>query len=370
MQILRDAASYARSPPNLFQFAAAAKPVQRTACALFAQDEVACPAEGLVRLRGAHVFLAKHLWHDGALLADSLIDHADPGRIRALMAERIAAGAFAEQRAGDRTDVLFAKEGAGNWGHLLADIAPKLLNLARAGLGPVRLHVPANGGRFVPMLADLAARLGIDAEFRTAAQGELVRFEDAVFLTPVARHSIRKSTGLRELRALLLGAYGTTGTRRLFVARPPPTKRAIANHAEIAALFAGCGFTIVDPGRLGYAAQVRLFAQATHVAGSVGAGMANLLFAPATAEILLIDPGLCDFYFWDAASLIGQRFHWHFAGPVREFTPSLARDPFRVDPSALLATLRTLGWTEGRSRVRGWSHRLASLAPGLRAPVS
>ena len=358
MQILRDAASYARSPPNLFQFAAAAKPMQRAACAVFAQEEVACPAEGLVRLRGVHVFLAKHLWHDGALLPDSMIDHAEPARLGALVAGRVAAGAFEEHRAGDRTDVLFAKEGAGNWGHLLADIAPKLLNLARAGLGPVRLHVPANGGVFLPVLADLAARLGLDAEFRVAARGELARFEEAVFLTPVARHGTRKSTGLRELRALLLAAYGSAGARRLFVARPPPTKRAIANHAEIAALFAGCGFTIVDPGRLGHAEQVRLFAQATHVAGSVGAGMANLLFAPATAEILLIDPGLCDFYFWDAANLIGQRFHWHFAGPVREYAPALARDPFRVDPAALLATLRTLGWTEGRSRLRGWTYRL------------
>ena len=362
MRILRDAASYARSPPNLFQFASGAQPLQRRACALFAEERVACPAEGLVRLRDVHVFLAKHLHHDGALVPDSMIDHAEPERIRALMAERLAAGAWAELPASPRTEVLFAKEGAGNWGHLLADIAPKLLNLSRAGLGPVRLHVPANGGRFVPFLADLAARLGLDAEFRVAARGELVRLEEAVFLTPVAQHNTRKSTGLLELRELLLEAYGAPGARRLFVARPPATKRAIANHAEIAALFAGCGFTVVDPGRLGYAEQVRLFAQATHVAGSLGAGMANLLFAPVTAEILLIDPGLCDFYFWDAANLVGQRFHWHFAGPIRGFAPSLAQDPFEVDPAALLATLRAVGWTEGRSRLRGWSHRLQRLA--------
>ena len=240
-------------------------------------------------------------------------------------------------------DVLFAKAGSDNYGHMLADVAPKLINLARAELGPVRLHVPEDGRIYLPFLRDLVERLAIDAEFRVAAPEELLRFEQAAFLTPVALHSRRKSAALRELRELLLTAYGTGGSRRLFVTRKPREKRTIANVASVESIFAGCGFEIVHPRRLTIAEQVRLFSQASHIAGPVGAGMANMLFAPNSAEILLIDPGLCDFFFWDAANLIGQPFHWHFASTPGRFDRSLVQRAFQVDGQALLATLRSLG---------------------------
>jgi capsular polysaccharide biosynthesis protein len=220
--------------------------------------------------------------------------------------------------------------------------------------------VPEDGRIYLPFLRDLVERLAIDAEFRIAAPEELLRFEQAALLTPVALYSRRKSAALRELRELLLTAYGTGGSRRLFVTRKPREKRTIANVASVESIFAGCGFEIVHPRRLTVAEQVRLFSQASHIAGPVGAGMANMLFAPNSAEILLIDPGLCDFFFWDAANLIGQPFHWHFASAPGRFDRSLVERAFHVDGQALLATLRSLGWTDGRSPVLGWRHRLSS----------
>ena len=47
-------------------------------------------------------------------------------------------------------------------------------------------------------------------------------------MTPVALHSRRKSAALRELRRRLLDAYGTSGSRRLFVTRKSRETRARA----------------------------------------------------------------------------------------------------------------------------------------------
>jgi hypothetical protein len=92
------------------------------------------------------------------------------------------------------------------------------------------------------------------------------------------------------------------------------------------------------------AEQVALFSQAQAIAGPLGAGLSNLIFAPSNAEILMIDPGLADCFFWDAAALIGQRFHWHFTGPAVPYNLPLASSPFVVDEQALEATLGRIGW--------------------------
>ena len=360
MQILREAWSYPRTPPNLFQFSAKDKQWQRWALSIFAEERVDCPPEGLVRLGECFALEGRFLVECGRALPESLLDHPSPDGLAKRLATRLEARDHVECAAAGRVDVLFAKAGSDNYGHMLADVAPKLINLARAELGPVRLHVPEDGRIYLPFLRDLVERLAIDAEFRIAAPEELLRFEQAAFLTPVALHSRRKSAALRELRELLLAAYGTGGSRRLFVTRKPREKRTIANVVSVESIFAGCGFEIVHPRRLTIAEQVRLFSQASHIAGPVGAGMANMLFAPNSAEILLIDPGLCDFFFWDAANLIGQPFHWHFASTPGRFDRSLVQRAFHVDGQALLATLRSLGWTDGRSPVLGWRHRLSS----------
>ena len=354
MLTLRPAWSYARTPPNLFQFATDDKDWQRWAFSVFAQDRVACPPEGLMTFEDCVVFQGRHLLQGSIPVPETIVDHPDADQLAARIVDLCERGDCVQWRADRRADVVVAKWGSGNYGHMLTDIAPKLLNLARARLGGVRLHLPDDSAIFVPLLRDLCARLAIDAEFRIASPDEVARFERVLFLTPVAKHARRKSEALRELRELMLGAYGGQGTRRLFVTRRPAEPRAIANQAEVASIFAGCGFEIVHPRHMSFADQVRLFSQASHVAGPVGAGMTNSLFAPVTAEILLIDPGLCAFYFWDAANLVGQPFHWHFAARPGHFEPERTRSAFHVDLDALLATLRGLGWTDGRRRLRGW----------------
>lgn len=82
--------------------------------------------------------------------------------------------------------------------------------------------------------------------------------------------------------------------QRIYLARSGG--RNIRNGAEIEAIFRAAGFAVVDPARLSFAEQVRLFASASHIAGPMGAAFSNLVFAePGTHVIMLSSPFLVRF---------------------------------------------------------------------------
>ena len=183
------------------------------------------------------VFQGRHLLEGTSCVPESLVDHPEADRLAARIADLGARISCPRWPIDERAGVVIGKWGSGNYGHMLTDIAPKLLNLARARLGAVRLHLPDNSANFLPLLRDLSTRLALDVEFRVAACDELARFERVLFLPPVAKHARRKSEALRGLRDLMLGAYGESGARRLFVTRRAAEPRAIANQADIASIF-------------------------------------------------------------------------------------------------------------------------------------
>ncbi|MBW8892421.1 MAG: glycosyltransferase family 61 protein [Burkholderiales bacterium] len=305
--------------------------------------QVECPAEGLYWLEKVWAYEAKYVLQDGEWIPETVIDFLGAAPLREALLPLIAQDTIEWMPTSHRIDVLYAKAGASNWGHVLTDMAPKLVNLAKADLGPVRLHVPAESAKFADFLGGIARALGIDAEIKVGRTAELMRFRRCLFLSPVAKHNIRKSPSLLALRDTALKMFGQAGERRIFVTRPANEQRSIINSQAIEAQFTRRGFEVVHPA-MPPAEQVALFSQARMIAGPLGAGLSNLIFAPRDAEILMIDPGLTDCFFWDAAALIGQRFHWHFAGPAVAYDQTLASSAFAVEEPALEATLRQMDW--------------------------
>jgi capsular polysaccharide biosynthesis protein len=66
--------------------------------------------------------------------------------------------------------------------------------------------------------------------------------------------------------------------------------RVLTNAAEAEAAALAAGYTIVQPERMGFFDQARLFSQASHVVGATGAWAANLLFVPQDARIDIFYP--------------------------------------------------------------------------------
>ncbi|MGU3480082.1 glycosyltransferase family 61 protein [Methylobacterium sp. D48H] len=115
-------------------------------------------------------------------------------------------------------------------------------------------------------------------------------FPDALEIADCEKEGLRH-TSLQWLRDRILTALPPEQEHfdpipRLYLSRQ--RGRNIVNAAEVEAAFIDHGFTSIDPSGLSFSQQVRLFAEATHIAGPVGAAFANTIFCtPGTAIIHL-----------------------------------------------------------------------------------
>ena len=236
---------------------------------------------------------------------------------------------------------MIAKAGAQNYGHTIVEILPKLVNLGRSGLREVRLLLPEGMAGFTPIITTLLAHLGIRAELAFEPPHRLTEVQDLAYVGPVSQHNTRKSETLLAWRDMVRSCLGVTPrpSRRFYIDRPGAEQRSLSNAGEARAILESHGFETVHPGTMGFADQVALFAQASHIAGPLGAGLSNILFAPAECRVTMIDPGLADYFFWDLAALAGQPFTWLFTGPVSHYSPDLATGRYAVDPNALRCVL-------------------------------
>lgn len=92
---------------------------------------------------------------------------------------------------------------------------------------------------------------------------------------------------MRRIRDHVVGA-DHTGPARIYVSRRFAPKRRLVQEPEIEALFESLGFQIVYPEHTPLVDQIRLFASASCVAGTVGSGLYNVVYSrPGTQRIIL-----------------------------------------------------------------------------------
>lgn len=148
------------------------------------------------------------------------------------------------------------------------------------------------------------------------------------------------------LRARFLPDGSTEGHRRLWVSRGSQQRlgqRRLTNEAEIEALFQRAGFETVHPERLTFREQVGLFREAGMIAGPAGAGLVNLLFAPADARILVLTklhPQVNYYYYTHLAQMIGQSIGYVCGRPANNFGLLDFETDFHIDPAAAEQALR------------------------------
>lgn len=177
------------------------------------------------------------------------------------------------------------------YGHFLLEVLPRLLLLD---------HCPSDtlvltGVKMQPPYPEMFAAMGVDP-------ARVVSLE-----TPAWCRSAYLADNLVDLRNFVapqawdafarlarVGERSTVATvERLYVSRRGIRRRALTNEAEVEALFARRGFTIVCPESLGFADQVRLFSHARIIAGPGGSAMHNMVFSrPDTRVLILAIDGL------------------------------------------------------------------------------
>ena len=154
---------------------------------------------------------------------------------------------------------------------------------------------------------------------------------------PVGRLYVPSVRRLADAVAFLRASFTpppVDAKRRLFVSRKDAATSRIANEEAVFEALGPLGFERVLPGTLTVADQVALFAAAGMVVGVHGAGLANIVFAPAGARIIELGGGRTrDFGFYAEIARVRGQVHR---------TIGAAGDPPAIDPQIVARLVREL----------------------------
>ncbi|MBX3678159.1 MAG: glycosyltransferase family 61 protein [Rhodocyclaceae bacterium] len=265
--------------------------------------------------------------------------HSSRGKISWLMP---AASLARLPRAGAFTDACSA-----NYAHWLTEVLPKV-NLFCREDSNADTPIVVDAGLHPNLVESLRLVAGDMRRIIALAPDETVLVENlrvfsAVGYVPFGRrgraagghsHGLFSSLGLTALRDQLNGALAAgagSGGVKLYLKRSADTRNAI-NRVEIEALLVEQGFTVIEPERLSFSEQVRMFASADIVVGVTGAAFANLIFCrPATRIVILVSNyrQLSYWYWQNIAYATGHRITY-VIGVCTEW-PSHPHSSYEVD---------------------------------------
>lgn len=205
---------------------------------------------------------------------------------------------------------------AGHHPNLLAALGR--VNLARR---PV-IEIEPGARHRVHRLLVPEAGVRMPVDFRAGA----TVYADDILFAPRALAYLRR-------RFLPAGA-GQPGCRRLYLRRGPAGYRRLLNEQVVQAEFVARGFEVVEPGGLSLDEQIALFSEAAIIAGPTGAGMANMVFAPAQCRVLVLYyDSVPYFYFSTLAATLQQNLMYLLGEPESGSNANLYQRDFTIDPA-------------------------------------
>lgn len=253
---------------------------------------------------------------------------------------------------------VLASRGDSNYYHFLVDALPRLAIMAQCPeiAPPERWYVPAGAG----FQRDLLTMFGLQPDqWIDAGEVPHVRAECLVVPGLPAATVMNPPWVVDLLRTRLLpdGDGGVAEPRRpIYLTRGTQlNNRRVVNEAEVLELLTERGFTVVDPGALSVAEQIRACAGASIIVGAHGAGMTNLMFAGPGAAVVELFPGgdvLPDCYWTLSRSVPGLEYRYlaGVGGSMRQdYNRALVSD-IVVDVHALAGILDDLAARMSDSR--------------------
>jgi capsular polysaccharide biosynthesis protein len=118
------------------------------------------------------------------------------------------------------------------------------------------------------------------------------------------------------------------------------SNRSMINEVEIENIMRAAGFSIMRPETMTFPDQVSVFSSARRIAAPLGAALSNVIFCRDEAEILMIDPGMYDLFFYDLACLRKHLFNWLFSEKIDFSRGSRLHRDYEVDPTLVKETIK------------------------------
>ena len=218
-----------------------------------------------------------------------------------------------------------------DYGHWLIDVLPRVM-LVWERRQDLLYAVPAGLQSFK---AQALALLGIAPEQLVPLERGWHRLERVVVCQHAQRSIIPKTQHIADLRLRLTEAAAgalprPTPWRRVYVSRAR-SRRKIANEQDVWAVLQDHGFERYFCEEMSFADQVRLFSEASAIAGPHGAGLNNsILCQPGAKVIELYNPVRWNYCVRGAANAGGHE-HWFMFGENLNRAHDMRVDPSKLD---------------------------------------
>jgi len=134
------------------------------------------------------------------------------------------------------------------------------------------------------------------------------------------RHGVFASAPFRTMLGRIrenLDDTDESTSKRIFLRRNS-SHRMVMNERQVESALVERGYTVVEPEKLDFAQQVRLFSSAQSIVGATGAACANLVFAPPDSNIVILiaKHRQMPYYYWQSmAQAVGNTVSYALGEP-------------------------------------------------------
>lgn len=246
---------------------------------------------------------------------------------------------------------------APNYAHWMTEVLPRIAlfcNEPRFN----RIPIVVNDGLHRNIMESLALVAGPEREIITLPIGRALAV-DTLYLTSVAgyvpferrttklsghshgRFSPRAFELLRERLAVLDPKTGNRDWLEKIVLHRNSGYRKVINIDEIQSELVGRGFAVVQPEKLTFLQQVHLFSHVKHIVGSSGSALANMMFAPKDAKIIILlnkHPDTSYWYWQNMACACGNKISY-VMGHSDETSNSGIHADFSISVECLISSI-------------------------------
>lgn len=213
-----------------------------------------------------------------------------------------------------------------NYYHWICDVLPRLQDALPLLTPETQIILPPGLGAWQRRALNW---LGIpSAQCVQYADKRPWKVDHLLYVSPVvmsANHEPKSFAWMRDrILQNCLGRHAEKKARRLYVTRRRALRRKVVNEEELQPVLEKFDFETVECESLEFEEQVRLFSQASVVAGPHGAGLTNICWSkPGTRFFEIFEPGSVRICFWSLARTVGLEY----ACGVGEQAPNSRDEP-------------------------------------------
>ena len=230
-----------------------------------------------------------------------------------------------------------------NYYHWLHDTLPRLCGVVETLPPDTRYIVRAD---LNALQLETLRLLGIDRQQLAFFGGDEIWELETLYFAPFVTNSGNDRREVDEwLRDKFFTAFRlepTLPTRRILLSRRDTKNRRLVNEHAVESFVRDYGFEIAIPGELSFRQQVELFAQASVVVATHGAGLTNILFAPPGLVVVeMIPSGIMknSYLYWTMADELSHEY-WYLV--AESIPPARPWDDARVSLEKIAETFDRL----------------------------